>query len=453
MSGLDQFEPPQYSYDLLAERGLLKIALDGDPHAVQLCGDLVPAFWDHRHALLGAVLAGMLRDRQHIDPVSVLGQLTAQGKLGKVDGPFLHGITSGPGDHSGVVYYSDRIREMHARRRAREVMINALHRMEHGWQHGEDLDVVTAMADARLAFEGVERSLAGPDAVAVQSMAEFLDGPTEEDWLVPGLLERCERIILTGSEGHGKSTLCRQLGACMAGSVHPFSGAVLGAGNRQIRVTVMDCENNPVQARRGFQRVIRQVDRIRSQAGLPRADWKENMHIEIRTEGLDLLDTRDVAHLEHVVAATVPDLVVLGPLYKLFDADPSDERAVRAVSAVLDGLRARHQFALLIEAHPKKGQGTDGLRCMEPIGSSLWMRWPEYGFGIRRARAARGRRPEVVDVVSWRGSREERSWPVGLRHDRRLPWAPVSEAEQAVEDRVAELDLDGEGTAASGWYR
>lgn len=443
MADLNNFVPPQYAYNVLAEQSLLKIAVHGDALALQLCRDLVGAFWDARHGALAALLGRMFTDGIYIDPVTVMSQITAQGMVSKVPGPFLHSVVSGPGEHDGVLWYADQVREMAARRSLREAAIRLSQQLEHGWSRGDDLSVRGAMVEFRGAMDGLEASMESPDALGgPQSMAEFLDGPTEEDWLVPGLLERSERIILTGSEGLGKSVLCRQIATSMAGSVHPFSGAVLGRGDRGIRVTAVDCENSAVQSRRGYGRVVRQVDRVRASAGLGPVDWKAQMSIDIRGEGMDLLNTRDVAHLEHIVAATVPDLLVLGPLYKIFDADPSDEKAVRHVAAVLDGLRARHRFALLIEAHPGKGEGADGARRMAPIGSSLWLRWPEYGFGIRRAPGARGQRAQTVDVVSWRGSREERSWPQRLKHAQALPWAPVSPAEAAVQDRVDQLEVD-----------
>lgn len=820
MPDLNDFTPPQYAYNLLAEQSLLKIAVHGDPLALQLCRDLIGSFWDARHGALSALLARMFTDSQHVDPVTVMSAIVAQGLVGKVPGPFLHSVISGPGEHEGVLWYADQVREMAGRRKLREAALRLSQQLESGWAIGDDLSVRGAMVEFRGAMDGLEASMESPDALGgPQSMAEFLDGPTEEDWLVPGLLERSERMILTGNEGLGKaldvttpiptpkgwttmggltvgqevfgpdgqptlvvaatdvmvdrpcyrvtfsdgarivadaghlwltetlaareataqgarrgptkprgtdqrhlrkhfpevvttrriaetmhargghavnhsvdvtqplqypaqevpidpyvlgawlgdgtsryasltcadeeiiehiqaageqirkadgrylwrftdgvrrgpgagkdatmqgrlralgvlgskhipgvyqrssvpqrlsllqglmdtdgtvcdgssrgrghgaalcefsvcaerlardvhelllglgmkvtwreapavldgrvvgtryrlafqtdlpvfrltrkadrlqplrtrrarlryitavdpaqpvavrciqvdrpdgmfvagrecipthnSVLCRQVGAAMAGSVHPFSGAVLGRGDRGIRVTAVDCENSAVQSRRGYRSVIAQVDRVRTTAGLGKVDWKAQMSIDIRPEGLDLLNTRDVAHLEHIVAATVPDLLVLGPLYKIFNADPSDERAVRQVAAVLDGLRARHRFALLLEAHPGKGEGADGARRMAPIGSSLWMRWPEYGFGIRRAPGSKGNRAETVDVVSWRGSREERSWPQRLRHSRTLPWAPVSAAEASVEDQHAELDVDD----PQGWYR
>lgn len=439
MSGLSDYTPPQYAYDLLAERSLLQVALGGDPLALQLCGELVPKFWDQRNALLARVLSGMQAQGQHVDSVTAMGQILAQGHVSKLPGPFLHSVLSGPGDHSGVMWYAGRIREMAARRSLTECTTRFMQRMEFGWATGEDAAVTSALTQFRTECDAIEQTIHGDEAGSVQSLAEFLDGPTEEDWLVPGLLERNERMILTGGEGHGKSVLVSQMGACMAGSVHPFSGAVLGGGNHGIRVTVVDCENSAVQSRRRWRRIINQVDRARTDRGFDRVDWKQQVSIDIRPEGINLLSDRDVSLLEHIVSSTRPDLLVLGPLYKIFDEDPSNERAVRRVAAVLDGLRARHRFALLMEAHPGKGEGADGARRMAPIGSSLWLRWPEYGFGLRRARAAKAKRPELVDVVSWRGTREERSWPHQLRHSRMLPWEPVTDQRTSAEDRAAEL--------------
>lgn len=422
--------PPQYAYDVLAERALLKIALHGDGLALQLVARLVGAMWDGRHKLLAAVLSGMHQTGQRVDMVSTLGQIIAAGHVTKIDGPWLHTVATGPGDHSGVTWYADRIREMAARRRLIEVTGRLTQRMEWGWANGEDVEVRAALAEFKAACGEVEE-LARPDGLpGPQPMAEFLDGPMDFNWLIPGILEHNERIVVTGAEGGGKTWLCSQMAACMAGSVHPFSGAVLGGGDRGIRVTVVDCENSAVQSRRRYKRILGQVDAIRNRAGLPGADWKEQVAIDLRPEGIDLLSSRDVGWLEHVVSVSAPDLLVIGPLYKAFNADPSDEKSVREVVRVFDSIRTRHGFALLIEAHSGKGEDGNGDRRMAPIGSSLWLRWPEYGFGLRRAREAKERRPEIMDVVSWRGSREERPWPEQLRHGHRLPWEPVKPVDE-----------------------
>lgn len=441
------YTPPEFVYDLLSEQALLKIGLHGDGFALQLCGDLINTFWSGKHKLLASVLSGMYLNGQRVDLISVLGQLSARGLVKKLDGPYLHTVYTGPGDHSGVQWYGDRLRKLAARRKLREATIRVQQSLDYAWGTGDDDTEGVAIADFRSALAEVEVS-ARPDGLPVPlTMTEFLDGPMEFDWIVPGLLERGERIIITGTEGTGKSVLTTQLSACMAGSVHPFSGAVLGRGDRGIKVLVVDCENSAVQSRRRFKRVLNQVDRLRVDSGFAPVEWKQQMSIDIRPEGIDLLKLADVAWLEHAITATAPDLLVLGPLYKTFNADPSDETAARAVVGVLDGLRARHGFALLTEAHAGKGEDGYGNRRMAPIGSSLWMRWPEYGFGLRRAKAAVEQRAELVDVVSWRGSREERQWPAQLRHAHRLPWEPPPERPHAPGDAAEDDEPE------RWWYR
>lgn len=440
---LKDYTPPQFVYDLLAEQALLKIALHGDAFALQLCGELAESMWSGKHRDLAILLAQMHDAHKLVDPVAVLGMLSAQGLISKIDGPFLHDVYSGPGDHSGVRRYGDRIRTLAARRRLREVMVKGTQELDYAWGTGDDDLEQLQITELREQLDLVE-SLARPNGggLAPEPMSEFLLGPTEFDWIVPGILERRERIIITGSEGTGKSVLTSQLAACMAGGVHPFTGRVLGNGDKGIKVTIIDCENNAVQSRRRFRWVLAKVDKCRAAMGLPPVDWKAQMSIAIRTEGFDLLQASEVAQLAGALEASRPDLLVLGPLYKLFDADPSDETAARKLIGILDRLRARYGFALMTEAHPGKSQDGAGQRLMAPIGSSLWLRWPEYGFGIRRSRKAQGAdRAEIVDVVAWRGTREQRQWPAELAHGDRLPWETM--AARQGEDGQPAIDLDG----------
>ncbi|ORL77808.1 hypothetical protein A5N75_08230 [Prescottella equi] len=256
-------------------------------------------------------------------------------------------------------------------------------------------------------------------------MQDFLAQQDERHWLVPGLLERMDRTVITGAEGGGKSVLCSQMAACLAGGIHPFGGTVMGDGTHGVRVLVLDCENSPAQSRRRYRWVIERVNQVREQHGYPPVDWNEQMRIDMRPAGIDLLSGKDVSWLEHSVAACAPDLLVLGPLYKLHHRDPSDEPSAREVAYVIDSLRERYGFALLTEAHAGKAKNDAGQRLMAPIGSSLWLRWPEFGFGLRRAKDDPGKpRAELVDVVAWRGAREERAWPEKLQMGHTLPWIP-----------------------------
>lgn len=432
-----QYTPPEFVYDLLAEQALLKIALHGDRFALQLCGDLGHMMWSNKHQQLAAVLASRYANDQQVDLVSVLGHLSAAGLITKVDGPFLHEVYSGPGDHAGVRWYGDRIRKLAARRSLREAAIRAQQRMDYAWGTGDDDEERVMVEEFRGMLDEVEAQSRPEGLPQPTPMSEFLDGPTDYDWIVPGLLERGERTIVTGTEGTGKSELVSQLGVCMAGGVHPFTGRILGNGDRGIKVTVLDFENSAIKSRRRLRRIVGKVDRCREIGGAGPADWKSQMSIDIRPEGIDLLTPRDAVWFEHAIATTQPDLLVAGPLYKLFEGDPNDETIARKITATLDRLRARYGFALLTEAHPNKSE--DGaVRRMAPIGSSLWLRWPEYGFGIRRSRKATNpKRADIVDVVSWRGAREDRQWPDELFHGSRLPWEPPAD-----HDPLPDLDDD-----------
>jgi hypothetical protein len=93
------------------------------------------------------------------------------------------------------------------------------------------------------------------------------------------------------------------------------------------------------------------------------------MSIEVRPAGIDLRTGDDVAWLERAIADTNPDLLVLGPLYKLHRMNPNEEQPARDVVWVLDGLRERYGFALLTEAHAGKATTGDGRRNMSPSGS------------------------------------------------------------------------------------
>jgi replicative DNA helicase len=111
----------------------------------------------------------------------------------------------------------------------------------------------------------------------------------------------------------------------------------------------------------------------------------------------------------------MPDVLVIGPIYQLHAGDPNSEEQARKVTLALTEARLTARCALLMEAHAAKANGF-GPRGLAPAGSSLWLRWPEFGFGLRpvederTAEEDRGRR-----LVPWRGMRDDRDFPQFLR--------------------------------------
>ena len=244
---------------------------------------------------------------------------------------------------------------------------------------------------------------------------EFLaivDPPS--DWVIPGLLERGDRLLWTGFEGQGKSVVVRQLAVCAAAGVHPFTREPITPQ----RVLYIDLENPDRKSRRHF----RNLERIARLNGFPVPEG--TLRILQKPAGIDLTTGEDAAWLLERVTAHRPDLLVCGPFYRLHAADTNDEKAARIVVSALDAARIKADCALVTEAHAGHGGGSD--RSVRPTGSSLLMRWPEFGYGIKPlGEADEHGHSRHVAVVPWRGPREERHWPRELiwgTHELDWPW-------------------------------
>ena len=85
-----------------------------------------------------------------------------------------------------------------------------------------------------------------------------------------------------------------------------------------------------------------------------------------------------------------------------------------AVLAILDELRVKYGFALVIEAHsPNSSSGQ--RRELRPIGSVYLSAWPELGIGLRPDND----NPLVLNVEHFRGSRLKQRWPDRIVRDPR----------------------------------
>lgn len=246
---------------------------------------------------------------------------------------------------------------------------------------------------------------------------EFLAVEDEPyDWLIHEVLERGDRLVWTGTEGAGKSVEVRILAVALAAGLHPFRRAQMKPG----RVLYIDCENSERKTRKHF-RGLEKVARLRG-----RRVPDGGLRIICKPAGINLLSEDGAAWLMERATAHKPDLMCIGPFYRLHEADMNDERAARLATVILDQVRAKTGCALITEAHAPHG---DVVRNLRPVGSSLLMRWPELGMGIRPTpdslRAPSGHHISM-DVVMWRGPRDdEYRWPKRLdwgTHDDDWPW-------------------------------
>jgi energy-coupling factor transporter ATP-binding protein EcfA2 len=254
------------------------------------------------------------------------------------------------------------------------------------------------------------------------------DGDDDDayDWLVPGLLERGDRLVLCGYEGGGKSTLLRQLGTGIAAGVNGLATLPQNVAHEPGRVLMIDCENSRQQVRREMPKAWRHV-------ADERGEWGPRFTSLVRPGGLVLDDPADVdghrAMLAEMVDVLQPDVLLIGPHYKLLGGDPNTEQDARGLVLFLDRLRAQHprMMAVVLEAHAPHGE-------QRPAGWSGLKRWPEHGLYLTADGALR----------PFRGCRDaERSWPTQLRRGtgREWLWMPGGPTGAEV------VDLDAERVA------
>jgi hypothetical protein len=247
------------------------------------------------------------------------------------------------------------------------------------------------------------------EPVLAPDLWEFIAVNDEEhDWIVPGLLERGDRLMITGFEGLGKSMLIRQMAVMIAAGLDPFRWNTRPTFG-PFRVLLIDCENSEQQSRRKFRPLA--AASVTHGHRVPDG----GLRLIHRPAGIDLTRAEDADWLLERVTAHKPDVLFIGPFYRLHTANMNEELPARKTVAVLDQARTMADCALVIEAHA--GHGEQGVkRSVRPVGSSLLLRWPEFGLGLAPAGEMKPGQPRPMDVEvkPWRGGRDDRDWPAFL---------------------------------------
>lgn len=196
------------------------------------------------------------------------------------------------------------------------------------------------------------------------------------------------------------TTMVRQLLIAPAAGVHPFTNQEIDP----ITALVIDAENTAKQWKRSTRWLVNQALRVGGQ------DPTGRVHLALSGR-VDLLDPSVLGGIHRLIDQKKPDIVFIGPLYRLAVQMNNDEQ-IAPVIAALDTIRDRN-VALVIEAHAGHAIGPGGVRDVRPRGSSALLGWPEFGYGIRHDTSPDAG-PKSFDFVAWRGAREARDWPQRL---------------------------------------
>lgn len=404
-----------------AEQSALGAVLGAGDHAADVARKVFSVarpemFWRPQHELLARVMHAMADAGIPLDPQTVLARLRETGELSKVGGgPYLHTLMQHAWSAGGVDLYAREVRDCYRRRQIREAALRVLQQASN-----PEVDLPLLLVELATATDRAEELAGEETPVLPATVADLLAYRSEPDWLIPGLLERRERVIITGFEGLGKSVVLAQLAVSMAAGVHPFLGV---AEYDPLRVLVVDVENGKRQLSARYRWIL---NAVQDSTGV-QVD-RSNLMVEVREEGLDLTQPTDVTWLDRLLTGGRPDALVIGPLYKLHRANMNDETAARELAHTFDTLRTRHNVALLIEAHAGQAEDGAGKRKLRPRGSSLFLGWPNVGIGIRTHPDCPNDKASWVEVKTWRGHREERDWPTELVWGSRgeLPWTVPS---------------------------
>lgn len=356
------------------------------------------------------------------DPVMVIARLQATGRLmGNLTGSYVMDLVSSVPVVANVRWYAQQVLDA-ARRRALTVMAQ---QVAQAAQQPLDDEL---LADRMGELLGDLGELAAPvrvggdggRIVGFSTLTEFVDTPDETTsaWVIPGLLRSMERVVVVAPEGSGKTMIARTVACAVAAGRHPFAPDV---PIPPLPTLMVDLENPPALIRSKTRPII---DQLRAWGS-----WDERMaHLWTRPGGVDLRKPADVLLFERVIEACRPRLVCFGPVYKAYVDGANDraEQSTREVMGVLDRLREKHNFALWVEHHAPLGD-SGGVRRFRPFGSSLWLRWPEFGLALP---FTEGGNPSCTSlrVERWRGDRDEREWPSQLDRGRRgWPWEATYE--------------------------
>lgn len=392
---------PETTWDTAAELALLGACLISDIAIEDSSAIISPDdFSAPRHQHLYAQLVATLETGQRTDIVEL-----ADGDHNTLT--WLHELQNATYTASHATRYAERI----AAARLRADIIHATSDIATLAQGTTDAAEVAETARERFAHLDMPAGRGAPDP-DIDTFIGSVD--TEYDWLIPDFLERGDRMLVTAVEGGGKSVLLAQIAVMAAAGIHPWTIEPVAPRN----VAIIDLENSA-------RMLTRRLGGLRQAAG--NTIDPQRLRVHARPSGIDLTTRSDRRWLIDRCNANNTELLVIGPAYRMASGvaakgDTGGEDQAKKVTAALDDIRHRCGITLILETHAPHGGAGFG-RDLRPFGSSVWLRWPEFGIGLRKENPDD---PTRYLVEHWRGPRDVRTWPDELHRGKgKWSWTPI----------------------------
>lgn len=344
-------------------------------------------------------IVSLNREGESVETYTVWKRAEELGAKG-IDSTDLIRMVEAVGSGESIGFYAEQVKEAASRRGLSIVAANLMREAGDETFHPSQT--------AQKALEGLKDLQTGTrQRMKTKSLAEILAIEEDHDWTIKGLLERGDRLIITGFEGGGKTTWIRQLAICMAAGIHPTTLDHLPA---PLNVMVIDAENSETQ----WRAQVRKMTATAKAYGL--TDPAPGIQI-MAGERFDITKDSVLGEIHRLIDQHSPDVMCIGPIYKMVSTGVNNDQEAAPLIMALDSLRERG-VALIMEGHSPKG-GQLNVRDLAPRGSAALMGWPEFGFGLYPDKD----NPHLTHVTKWRGDREEgRDWPKELERGGPFPW-------------------------------
>jgi replicative DNA helicase len=359
----------------------------------------VEDFTPGRNQTIASIIIALMRDGE-VNPMSVMHKCSQAST--ELTNYFTTRIAS---EHYGTATYcANAVRDHATRQRVTATITRAY----------QALTVTSRPVDEVVAELGVDLEVAEASmnsGMTVIDYTEMIETPEESrPWVLPQMLRTNERLIITGPEGGGKSVLIAQLalGASMGvNTLDPKVGI-----HEPLRVLMLDVENDRLQIKSNMKKVMPYLNEM-SGGRKPLIEW-------VNVRDIDLSDPVERQRVIRLAKERMPQLMYMGSLYKLAPEGEKSDAQFTHVSRTVDRIRAETGTSMLLEAHTGHGMNNDRNGAMRPYGSSMWLRWPEFGMAMIPSRT------KPVRIKHWRGARsDDRTWPAGLKRGASLPWVPI----------------------------
>lgn len=383
-------------HDLAAESSLLGAMLLSPSAAlvgVESC--IVEDFYSPPNAVVFGAIQRLVGRGQSVDAITVSAEMGSPDSINKLISLTL--------DVPNQSYASDYAKIIVTHSASRKLMRH----------FGEGIELVQTGMDPYLLAEGTEKFITSigsvrntePESLTIQELSSRADDLAPV--VIPGMMHQDYRTIVVAEEGAGKSLMLRTIAMSASQGFHPFSHQEI----KPIRALVVDLEN-PAQA---ILQTAEPFDR-HLQMRNPSGYDSERFRVWRRPGGIEIRRLADRAELQREIAFHRPDLVCIGPIYKMYrrGANESYEDSADEAMGVLDDLRMKYGFALVLEHHAAKGRAGE-KRDLTPMGSQRWMAWPEIGISLYKEASD----PTVLNVKRYRGDRLTGvNWPDRIVRDK-----------------------------------